>query len=98
MEEAGVRTKGVANSAGVTKVVAAVTTEVVNGAGAGGGAGAGAGGRDGGVGRMGGVSGMAGVARAESAPIALSVGKNSLIPACLDMAAGGMFGIPLYTC
>lgn len=92
MEEAGVGTEGVADSAGVTKVEAVATMGVVNSAGAG------AGGRDGGVGRMGGVSGMDGVAKAESAPIALSVGKNSLIPACLDMADGEMFQVLLFTC
>lgn len=46
------------------------------------------GGTDGGAGGMDGGSATEGVTKAELESIALSVGKNSLIPACLDMVAG----------
>lgn len=88
LEEVGVRTEDVADSEGIANVEAMATTEVVNSAG----------GREGGVGGIGGVSRMGRLAEAESEPIALSVGKNSLIPACLDMVAREIFVIPLYPC
>ena len=58
----------------------------------------GVGGTGGGAGGWDGVPGMEGVAKAESEPISLSVGKNSLIPACLDMVARKIFVVPLYSC
>lgn len=79
--EVGAAIEGVLDVEGVTKPVAVAKTGGVGGTGGGvGGTGGGAGGSDG-------VPGMEGVVEAGSEPMSLSVGKNSLIPACLDMVA-----------
>lgn len=73
-EEAGTTAEGVEDDEGVPKLEDVTATDGA------GGAGGGAGGTDG-------VSGMEGVTEADLESIALSVGKNSLIPLCLDMVA-----------